>query len=72
MEQMWGAIAAVFGSWNNQARHRLPPAIWFRRMTGERREHLLDGVRNMGDDCGTGVAFTRTPPPEIRFSGANI
>jgi pyruvate,orthophosphate dikinase len=58
-EQLWGAIAAVFGSWNN------PRAIYYRRM-----EHIPDEwgtavnvqamvFGNMGDTSATGVAFTR-------------
>src|SRR5437016_1019178 len=61
MEQMWGAIAAVFGSWNNQR------AIDYRRQYGYPHEwgtaaNICSMVfGNMGDDSGTGVAFTRDP-----------
>ncbi|HPM76811.1 MAG TPA: pyruvate, phosphate dikinase, partial [bacterium] len=60
-EQLWGAIGAVFGSWNNQR------AIIYRRLnkipdewgTAVNVQAMVFG--NMGDDCATGVAFTRDP-----------
>lgn len=60
-EQLWGAIGAVFGSWMNQR------AITYRRLHGIPAEWgtavnvqaMVFG--NMGDDCATGVAFTRDP-----------
>lgn len=60
-EQLWGAISAVFGSWNNQR------AITYRRLnsipanwgTAVNVQAMVFG--NMGDDCATGVAFTRDP-----------
>jgi pyruvate,orthophosphate dikinase len=61
LEQMWGAIAAVFGSWNNDR------AIVYRRQYGYPHEwgtaaNICSMVfGNMGDDSGTGVAFTRDP-----------
>jgi pyruvate,orthophosphate dikinase len=61
MEQMWGAVASVFGSWNNDR------AIVYRRQYGYPHEwgtaaNICSMVfGNMGDDCGTGVAFTRDP-----------
>ena len=61
MEQLWGAIRAVFESWNTGR------AITYRRLhripddwgTGVNVQSMVFG--NMGDDCGTGVAFTRDP-----------
>src|SRR5207253_8372499 len=61
MEQMWGAISAVFGSWNNDR------AIVYRRQYGYPHDwgtasNICSMVfGNMGNDCGTGVAFTRDP-----------
>src|SRR5947209_3938673 len=58
---MWGAIGAVFGSWNNER------AIVYRRQYGYPHEwgtaaNLCTMVLgNMGDDSGNGVAFTRDP-----------
>jgi len=61
VEQLWGAIGAVFGSWNNER------AIVYRRKyniphewgTAVNVQTMVFG--NMGDDCATGVAFTRDP-----------
>ena len=60
-EQLWGAIGAVFGSWMNQR------AITYRKLnnipaewgTAVNVQSMVFG--NMGDDCATGVAFTRNP-----------
>lgn len=60
-EQLWGAIGAVFGSWNNER------AILYRKIndidetwgTAVNVQAMVFG--NMGDDCATGVAFTRDP-----------
>jgi pyruvate,orthophosphate dikinase len=59
--QLWGAIGAVFGSWMS------PRAITYRKLN-EIPEHWGTAVNiqsmvfgNMGDDCATGVAFTRDP-----------
>ena len=60
-EQLWGAIGAVFDSWMNQR------AITYRRLnnipaswgTAVNVQSMVFG--NMGDDCATGVAFTRNP-----------
>ena len=59
--QLWGAIGAVFGSWQNDR------AIAYRQMnkipddwgTAVNVQSMVFG--NMGDDSGTGVAFTRDP-----------
>ncbi len=60
-EQLWGAIGAVFQSWMNRR------AITYRRLhgipddwgTAVNVQAMVFG--NMGDDCATGVAFTRDP-----------
>ena len=60
-EQLWGAISAVFESWNNER------AIVYRRQYGFPHEwgtavNICSMVfGNMGSDSGTGVAFTRDP-----------
>ena len=68
--QLWGAISAVFNSWNNQR------AITYRKLnqipddwgTAVNVQSMVFG--NMGDDCATGVAFTRSPATgEKRFFG---
>ena len=69
-EQLRLAILAVFKSWNN------PRAVIYRNK--ERIDHDLGTAvnvqtmvfGNMGDDCGTGVAFTRDPATgEARIFG---
>ena len=60
-DQLWGAISAVFGSWNNDR------AIVYRRKYGIPHEWgtavnvqtMVFG--NMGETSATGVAFTRDP-----------
>jgi len=60
-DQLWGAIGAVFGSWMN------PRANTYRRLnnipttwgTAVSVQSMVFG--NMGEDCATGVAFTRNP-----------
>ena len=59
--QLWGAIGAVFGSWEN------PRANTYRRLhdipaswgTAVNVQAMVFG--NMGADCATGVCFTRDP-----------
>ena len=61
MEQLWGAIGAVFGSWNAEK------AVTYRRV--EKITGLLGTAVNVvqmvfgntGDNSGTGVCFTRDP-----------
>ncbi len=61
MSQLWGAIGAVFNSWMNKR------AIEYRRInnipsewgTAVNIQAMVFG--NMGNDCATGVAFTRDP-----------
>ena len=69
-EQLWGAIGAVFSSWQNQR------AITYRKLnqipddwgTAVNVQSMVFG--NMGDDCATGVAFTRNPSNgEKKFFG---
>lgn len=60
-DQLWGAIGAVFRSWNNER------AIAYRRLnnipdswgTAVNIQSMVFG--NIGQDSGTGVAFTRNP-----------
>ena len=70
MDQLWGAIGAVFGSWNNDR------AIAYRELykiphswgTAVNIQAMVFG--NLGNDCATGVAFTRDPASgEKRFYG---
>ena len=67
MEQLWGAISAVFLSWNTDR------AIRYRKMndipgewgTAVNIQAMVYG--NMGDDSATGVAFTRDPSTGENF-----
>lgn len=67
MDQLWGSIGAVFGSWMNER------AIVYRKLnnipadwgTAVNVQSMVFG--NMGEDSGTGVAFTRDPA-----SGENV
>lgn len=70
MEQLWGAIEAVFRSW------KTPRAITYRELhgipdswgTAVNVQAMVFG--NMGDDSATGVAFTRNPSTgEKKFFG---
>ncbi|PIS30752.1 MAG: pyruvate, phosphate dikinase [Candidatus Marinimicrobia bacterium CG08_land_8_20_14_0_20_45_22] len=61
MKQLWGGIGAVFASWNGKR------AISYRRIenipdewgTAVTVQTMVFG--NMGEDCATGVAFSRNP-----------
>jgi pyruvate,orthophosphate dikinase len=70
MEQLWRAIGAVFGSWNNNR------AMKYREMhniphdwgTAVNVQSMVFG--NMGETCATGVCFTRDPSTgEKKFFG---
>jgi pyruvate,orthophosphate dikinase len=60
-DQLWGAIGAVFGSWNNDR------AVAYRQLykiphnwgTAVNVQAMVFG--NLGEHCATGVAFTRNP-----------
>ncbi len=60
-DQLWESIRAVFNSWNN------PRAIIYRKMQGKNSflgtavniQSMVFG--NRGEDCATGVVFTRNP-----------
>ena len=60
-EQLWGAIKAVFRSWDNPRAnvYRRDNDIPYSWGTAVNVQSMAFG--NMGDDCGTGVAFTRDP-----------
>lgn len=60
-EQLWGAIGAVFGSWNNTraVRYRRMQGISSRWGTACTIQAMVFG--NLGETSGSGVAFTRNP-----------
>lgn len=60
-DQLWGAISAVFKSWNSPRANTYRglhgyPSSWG---TAVNIQSMVFG--NMGQDCATGVAFTRNP-----------
>ena len=61
VEQLMGAIKAVFRSWDNPRAnvYRRENDIPYSWGTAVNVQSMAFG--NMGDDCGTGVAFTRDP-----------
>ncbi len=70
MNQLWGAVGAVFGSWNKDR------AVAYRELykishnwgTAVNVQAMVFG--NLGEHCATGVAFTRDPASgEKRFYG---
>lgn len=70
MDQLWGAVSAVFRSWNT------PRAITYRELhsipaewgTAVNVQSMVFG--NLGDDSATGVVFTRNPSTgEKKFYG---
>jgi pyruvate,orthophosphate dikinase len=60
-EQLWGAIGAVFGSWeaDKAVTYRRVEKISDLKGTAVNVQTMVFG--NMGDDSGTGVCFTRDP-----------
>ena len=60
-EQLMGAVKAVFRSWDNPRAnvYRMMNEIPYSWGTAVNVQMMAFG--NMGDDCGTGVAFTRNP-----------
>lgn len=70
MKQLWGAIGAVFESWDNERakvyrKLNNIPAEW-----GTAVNVMSMVFGNMGEDSGTGVAFTRDPATgENKFYG---
>ena len=66
MEQLWGAIAAVFESWNTRRAidyrklHDIPDSL------GTAVNIVTMVFGNLGESSGTGVAFTRNPSTGVR------
>ena len=61
MEQLWGAVSAVFNSWNNNraTKYREMNNIPHDWGTAVNIQSMVFG--NLGEDCATGVCFTRDP-----------
>lgn len=70
MDQMWEAVAAVFRSWNNPRAKKYRDLNEFSHDWGTAVNVQSMVFGNMGDDCATGVCFTRDPSTgEKRFFG---
>jgi pyruvate, orthophosphate dikinase len=70
LEQLWGAIGAVFGSWNNERAKAYRDLYHIPHSWGTAVNVQAMVFGNMGNDCATGVAFTRDPATgEKRFYG---
>ena len=71
LRQLWGAIAAVFESWNTRRAidyrklHDIPDSM------GTAVNIVAMVFGNLGEDSGTGVTFSRDPPPASGCSTAS-
>ena len=61
LDQLWGAIDAVFGSWNNDRAIRYRQLNDIKGLLGTAVNVQSMVFGNFGDDSGTGVCFTRDP-----------
>ncbi|MDR3737323.1 MAG: pyruvate, phosphate dikinase [Acidobacteriaceae bacterium] len=69
-KQLWAAISAVFGSWENDRAKIYRKLNNIRGLKGTAVTVQTMVFGNMGDDCATGVAFTRNPATgENKFYG---
>lgn len=70
VEQMWGAINAVFGSWMNERAIKYRALNSIRGLAGTAVNIQSMVFGNFGDDSGTGVCFSRDPSTgENKFYG---
>ena len=65
VEQMWGAIDAVFGSWMNERAIKYRQLNNIRGLAGTAVNIQSMVFGNFGDDSGTGVCFSRDPSTGI-------
>ncbi len=69
-EQLWKAINAVFGSWNNERAIKYREINEIKGLLGTAVNVQTMVFGNMGNDSGTGVAFSRNPSTgEKKFYG---
>ncbi len=69
-EQLWAAIDAVFGSWNNERAIKYREINEIKGLLGTAVNVQSMVFGNFGDDSGTGVCFTRDPSTgENKFYG---
>ncbi len=70
MDQLWKAIDAVFGSWNNERAIKYREINDIKGLLGTAVNVQTMVFGNMGEDSGTGVAFSRDPSTgEKKFYG---
>ncbi len=61
VDQMWAAIDAVFGSWNNEKAIKYRKINDIKGLKGTAVNVVSMVYGNLGDDSGTGVCFSRDP-----------
>lgn len=61
VQQMWAAIDAVFGSWNNEKAIKYRKINDIKGLLGTAVNVVSMVYGNLGDDSGTGVCFSRDP-----------
>ena len=61
LEQLWGAIDAVFGSWMNERAIKYRQLNKIKNVVGTAVNVQAMVFGNLGDDSGTGVCFSRDP-----------
>jgi len=60
-KQLWKAIDAVFGSWNNERAKKYREINEIKGLLGTAVNVQIMVFGNAGNDCGTGVCFSRDP-----------
>jgi len=70
LDQLWGSVNAVFGSWNNERAIKYRQLNDIRNIKGTAVNVQSMVFGNFGDDSGTGVCFSRDPSTgENKFYG---
>jgi pyruvate,orthophosphate dikinase len=65
LEQLWGSVGAVFGSWMNERAEKYRQLNGIRNLKGTAVNVQSMVFGNFGDDSGTGVCFSRDPATGI-------
>jgi pyruvate, orthophosphate dikinase len=66
LEQLWGAINAVFGSWMNERAIKYRQLNDIKNIKGTAVNVQAMVFGNFGDDSGTGVCFSRDPSTGVK------
>ncbi|MDR0998343.1 MAG: pyruvate, phosphate dikinase [Treponema sp.] len=66
LEQLWGSVGAVFGSWMNERAEKYRQHYGIRDLRGTAVNVQSMVFGNFGDDSGTGVCFSRDPSTGIK------